>query len=341
MKIKTLMDFLNKDGAEVFSANEQLDSRASGAGEREKVIYIENARLETAGEQGAGKELLGSGTGWTDDAMGQILISEGILSGADVNRIVDYQREKGLFFGEAAIELDLVKQDDILKALSRQFGYTYGQHGAASKDMVMAMSPFGEVAEEFRSIRAHLLNDWLTPDRKMLAVMSPGGGEGRSYFAANIALAFSQLGQSTLLIDADLRSPRQHEIFEVKTRVGLSSLLAGRISMAELDMLPEKISAFPNLAILGCGPVPPNPSELLSGCRFRPILAKLDKYFDVIIIDSPSANYDADVMAIASIAGSALLVARRGYSRMDETKSLVALLNKARAMVVGAVLNEY
>jgi hypothetical protein len=107
--------------------------------------------------------------------MGEILLSQGKLDVAGVNRVVDYQREKGLYFGEAAIELKLVKQDDILRALSSQFGYSYGNDEPSSKEMVMASAPFSEVAEEFRSIRAHLLNEWLSPSRKTLAIVSPVG----------------------------------------------------------------------------------------------------------------------------------------------------------------------
>jgi receptor protein-tyrosine kinase len=341
MKIKTLMDFLNKDGTESRDLVENRSDTEVHTPDSEKIVYIDNARLETASEQSAGKDLLNNDTRWADQAMGDILVSQGKLNAESVNRIIDYQREKGLYFGEAAVELDLVKQDDILKALSSQFGYSYGQNDNASKDMVMASDPFSEVAEEFRSIRAHLLSDWLTPERKVLAIVSPGNQEGRSYFAANIALAFSQLGKSTLLIDADLRLPRQHEIFAVASRVGLSMLLAGRVRMEELDVLPDRVPAFPYLSVLGCGPVPPNPSELLGGHRFPTILRKLEQFFDVIIIDAPPGIYRSDVSSIAAVAGSALLVARRGYSRMGDTKSLMAVLNKAKATVVGSVLNQF
>jgi capsular exopolysaccharide synthesis family protein len=149
------------------------------------------------------------------------------------------------------------------------------------------------------------------------------------------------LGKSTLLIDADLRSPRQHNIFSVRGRVGFSLLLAGRVKMDELSMLPDKIAAFPYLSVLSSGPIPPNPSELLGNDRFSTIIRKVEKYFDVIIIDSPAAVYRADIMSIASVAGSALLVTRCGYSKLADTKSLMTVLSKAKAKVVGAVLNQF
>jgi protein-tyrosine kinase len=302
---------------------------------------LEHAQRETAIDQTEGNALLGEDTHWEDQSIGDLLVLQGKLSSVDVNRIVDYQREKGLYFGEAAVELGLVKQDDILRVLSNQYGYSYGHNEPSSKDMVMATAPFSQIAEEFRSIRAHLLYDWLTPDRKTLAVVSPGNHEGRSYFAANIALAFSQLGRSTLLIDADLRFPRQHEIFSITTRIGISTLLAGRVKMEQLDQLPDKVSAFPHLSVLGSGPVPPNPSELLASTKFTSILREIEKYFDVIIIDTPAAIYRSDVLSLASGAGSALLLARSGHSSVKQTKVLTAFLNKSKARIVGAVLNQF
>ena len=118
-------------------------------------------------------------------------------------------------------------------------------------------------------------------------------------------------------------------------------LLAGRVRIEQLDMLPNRVSAFQYLSVLGCGAVPPNPSELLSNGRFPSILRELKKYFDVIIIDTPSGAYKSDIISIASMAGSALLVARGGRSRIDKTKSLMSILSEAKAQVVGAVLNQY
>jgi len=343
MKIKSLMDFLNKDTVEYGGerAEDPGGENVSSSGE-EKVVYIENARLETAKERSERKELLAGGTRWADQSMGDILIDLGKLGHEDVDQIIYYQREKGLYFGEAAVELGLVDQEDILQALSTQFGYTYDRNQESlSTEMVMAYSPFGGQAEEFRTIRAHLLSTWLTVERKVLAVVSPESDEGRSYVAANLAMSFSQLGRSTLLIDANLREPRQHEIFNFTRRIGLSMLLAGRIKMEDLDDLPDQISNFQYLSVLGCGAIPPNPTELLSSNSFSLILKVLKKYFDVIIVDTPPATYQADLLSIASVAGSALLVARGGHSKMENTKNLISTLTRADVDVVGAVLNQF
>jgi len=342
MKIKTLMEYLNKEAGE-FRSEREAPPGSADAAQEENVVYIENTRLENAREESERKDLLTSGTQWADQKMGKILIDLGRLREEDVNQIIDLQREKGLYFGEAALQLKLVDEKDILHALSIQFGYTYDKdEKSLSSEMVMACSPFGEQAEKFRSIRAQLLNNWLQPEQKTLAIISPDSKAGRSYVAANLALAFSQAGHSTLLVDADMRAPRQHDIFRFTRRIGLSMLLAGRIKIEDLDALPDQISNFQYLSVLGCGAVPPNPAELLSRNSFPLILRELKKFYDIIILDTPSAtDYQSDIISIGSVAGSALLVMRRGHSKMDETKNLISTLSKVKAKVVGAVLNQY
>lgn len=343
MKIKTFMDYLNKESA---ASSDKPAARRNSESEKrsgsEKVIYIENAKLETVGDQAQRNELLAGGTQWADQCMGEILVDLGKLGDADVNRIIALQQDKGLYFGEAAVELGLVTQDDILQALSTQFGYTYSPSlDKLSTELIMASSPFGKQAEEFRAIRGQLLSRWLQPEQKTLAVVSPETGEGRSYVAANLALAFSQSGHSTLLIDADMRAPQQHKLFSMTRRIGFSMLLAGRVKAEDLDALPDQISTFQKLSVLGCGAVPPNPAELLNRNAFALIMRELKKYFDVIIFDTPPATYMADVIAIASVAESSLVVTRCGHSKIDEVKSLMSLLAQAKCNVVGSVLNEY
>lgn len=342
MNIKKLMNLLNKESADFTPVPETRVETVVESSSDEKVIYIENARLETVSEQAERKALLSTSTQWADRIMGDILVDLGKLRPDDVERVLELQRKKGLYFGEAAIELELVDKEDVMQALSSQFGYTYNRNEAAlSKELVMAYTPFGEQAEEFRSIRGQLVNNWLSRDEKTLAVVSPEAGDGCSYVASNLAISFSQLGHSTLLIDANLRSPRQHQVFDFTSRIGLSMLLAGRLSLEQLDVMPDKVPGFQHLSVLCCGAVPPNPAELLGRGIFPLILRELKKYFDIVIVDSPPASYQADIMSIASAVDGALLVTRGGHSKLDDIKVLVSMLDKADAPVAGAVLNQY
>lgn len=275
--------------------------------------------------------------------IGKILLEAGKLTHEDVERVVELQERDGLFFGDAALKLKLVTEQDVQYALSRQFGYptVFASEGVFGKDLVAAYKPFEAQAETFRAIRSQLLHNWLTYDQKVLCIVSPGPREGRTYVAANLAVTFSLLGKQTLLIDADLRAPRQHEIFGFSRRVGLSPMLSGRIKKEELELLPEVIPFFTRLSVLGAGPVPPNPVELFSGPRFASILDELKRFYDIIIIDSPGGNYKADVQTLAAAAGSALLVMRRDYTKMEAARHLKQSLINSDVNVVGAVLNEY
>ena len=318
----------------------QIDKDLSGP--ENVVAYIEQARREAGEKAGVDQELMKAGTQWTHQRLGEILVDNGKLDARGVDRIIEHQRKNNIFFGDAALQLKLVEPEDILQALSIQFGYPCVQGSDAfSPELVMAHRPFGEQAETFRNIRSQLLTNCLESGEKVLAVASPESQEGRSYISANLAVAVSQLGYSTLLIDADMRAPRQHNIFNFTRRIGLSSMLTGRITAADLESLPDSIPPFDNLSVLGCGAIPPNPAELLGRGTFPLILRELIKYFDFIIIDTPPAIYESEVVSIASAAGNALLVARRNHSKLENLKNLKSTLSKSGVNVVGSVLDQF
>jgi receptor protein-tyrosine kinase len=158
---------------------------------------------------------------------------------------------------------------------------------------------------------------------------------GRSYLAANLAVVFAQMGESTLLIDADLRHPRQHEIFKLDNRQGLSMLLGDRCDSDGI----QPVSALTNLSVLAAGPVPPNPQELLNRPVFGAILESVTERFDVVLIDTPAFATAMDVSIIARNTGAALLVARKNESRLGTVSGFAGALARAGVNVVGSVLN--
>src|SRR5918994_3714216 len=162
--------------------------------------------------------------------LGAILMDEGKLSAADAEQVLKRQRELGWRFGEAAIELNFITDADLQQALAKQYEFPYLVSGpdGVSKELIAAWDPFHAVVEELRAVRTQLLVRWFNPGagRRTLAVTSPCAREGRSFIAANLAVVFSQLGERTLLIDADLRHPRQHRLFGLTNAVGLSAILA-------------------------------------------------------------------------------------------------------------------
>jgi protein-tyrosine kinase len=274
-----------------------------------------------------------------DRSIGRILLDAGKLKAGDAERALRLSKEKAIRFGEACLELKLVTQADIDSALARQFDYPYIRPGEANlhDDLVAAYHPFSGQVEALRALRTQLLLRWFSSDHRLLAIVSPSRGDGRSHLAANLAIVFSQLGERTLLIDADMRDARQHELFKLSNQYGLSAMLTGRVSGAAI----ERIAAFRNLSVIAAGATPPNPLELVSRAEFKDLLARESRAFDVVLIDTPAAETCSDAQAIAARAGGALVVARENKSRVEALRHLAASIRSAQAEVVGSVLNRH
>src|SRR2546430_490029 len=212
--------------------------------------------------------------------IGAILVDEGKVTAYGAEQVLARQRELGWRFGEAAIELNLIPDTDRRQALAKQYEFPYLISGpdGVSKELIAAWDPFHPVVEELRAVRTQLLIRWFNPEagRRTLAVTSPCAREGRSFIAANLAVVFSQLGQRTLLIDADFRAPRQQAIFNIADRYGLSSVLSGRSDLSAAS----PVSGLTGLSVLPAGPIPPNPLELLSRGGFAALLNRAETEYD-------------------------------------------------------------
>ncbi len=274
-----------------------------------------------------------------DRTIGAILIDAGRLRPEDAERIHQYQRQSELRFGEAGIELGLLTEADILYALSLQFDYPFIQPGGIkpiSTEVVAAYKPFSPEGERLRALRGQLQLRWFdeASHRTALAVVSDARKEGRSHLVANLAVTFAQLGQRTLLIDGDLRAPRQHKLFKVENQVGLSNLLAGRMQ----DQVVTFVHGIPGLAVLPAGPQPPNPAELLSRPAFARILEQSKSSFDVVLIDTPAFESGSDSALIARATGACLAIARTNVTRSSAYQRVVGSLSDNGVFLVGSVL---
>jgi protein-tyrosine kinase len=273
--------------------------------------------------------------------IGAILMDEGKITPSDAEQVLARQRELGWRFGEAAIELNLITDADLRQALAKQYEFPYLVSGpdGVSKELIAAWDPFHPTVEELRAVRTQLLMRWFNPEagRRTLAVVSACAREGRSFIAANLAVVFSQLGQRTLLIDADFRAPRQQSIFNMPDRFGLSSALSGRADLSAA--LP--VSGLTGLSVLPAGPVPPNPLELLSRASFAALLAKAQSEYDAILIDTPPLADYADGQCVAFRTCDVLLVAREHHTRMAQMERTARELANASARIVGTLMNAY
>jgi protein-tyrosine kinase len=273
--------------------------------------------------------------------IGAILIESGRLRREDVEEILWLQLKKGMRFGDAGHELGLLSRADVDFALALQFDYRYLRRGESrvSEEVIAAYDPFSSQVEALRALRSQLMLRWFDSDpaRKALAVLSAGRNEGRSYIAANLAVVFSQLGQRTVLIDADLRNPCQHKLFALDERAGLSTVLSGRAGLEAVQRIPS----LSHLSVLPAGVLPPNPQELVTRPAFAQLLRSLEPHVDVIILDSPAAAESADAQTLAVRAGAALLVARKNVTRMARAKHVADSVLHAKGTIVGAVYNDF
>jgi chain length determinant protein tyrosine kinase EpsG len=272
-------------------------------------------------------------------SMGAMLLDAGKLTPENAEHVLRMQKELGIRFGEAAQRLGLVSEADIHQVLARQFDYPYLQRGDAnySPRLVAAFEPFSPQAEALRAVRSQLMLRWFGHGRRALAIVGVGEGDGVSMFAANLAVVFSQLGEQTLLVDANLRRPCQHDIFDLKGRQGLSDLLAGR---AGLDTI-QRIASFADLSVLPAGTLPPNPQELLARAAFRSFNTQLEARYGVVLYDVPPFSAGVDALAVASRAGGVLLVARKDRTRVASVSRMAEQMAQAGAEVVGSVVVDF
>jgi len=270
--------------------------------------------------------------------IGALMVDAGRITADEAQRIHDYQNKVGLPFGEAGIAMGLLSDEDVRHALALQFGHaSLSPDAGLAKDLVAALDPDSPAVEHLRSLRSQLMLRWFENDAhpSALAVVSAGAGEGRSYITANLAVLFAQLGKRTLVVDADLRRPRQHRIFGIPGRIGLSAILAGRAG-------PEvivPIQPLPGLSLLPAGVLPPNPHELLSRPQFQRLLSALQANYEVILVDTAAAGSWADAGTVAARTGAALMVTCRDRSSMPRVIKLSEELREFGVSVVGAVLN--
>jgi receptor protein-tyrosine kinase len=281
----------------------------------------------------------------TDPArsIGDIWVATKRLDERDLQRILECQEKEGLPFGEAAIALKILSKDDIDFALNQQFDYAYLNPGdtSVSPQLVAAYNPFSRIGENLRAVRSQLMLRWFNdaPKHKVLAVVSPGKGEGRSFVAANLAVVFAQHGEKTLLIDGDLRATAesgQQALFKLSRSAGLSGVLADRVG----PEVVQQVSGLPGLFVLAAGALPPNPQELLGRSTFDRLLRVATDQFDVVLIDTPPGDHFADAEIIAARAGAAMLVARKNQSAIKNTNRFVTRLQNGGVAMVGAVLND-
>lgn len=283
------------------------------------------------------------------------------LSEEQVQRIEQEMTSKRLPFGPAAVSSQVVTQIELDKAMrwveeiarranwgviqsalnrnavARTITLKHSVTVVPGPKLTLLQDPYHPRSERIRSLRTELLLfDSRQGRANQIAILSPGAGEGRSLLAAELAIAFAQLGRRTLLVDADLRRPGLHSLFGAENTWGLAQALAYAEAPHFLG-----VEGIPQLSLLTSGPIAPNPLELVSDGRFERRLSEWRRTFDYVILDTPPVSDYSDGLAIATLAGRVLVVSRAASTAHRDMQEMLRRLASTQAQVLGAVLNHF
>jgi receptor protein-tyrosine kinase len=289
------------------------------------------------------------------------LISELGLTDVIVEKIYEAMQSTGTTFVEAAGQLGILKPGEIEQALrriqadrqpneagmietairriasDRQVVLRQGERVAPGPNLILAHDPDNPRSERLRALRTELLllNE-SARGANIVAVLSPGPGEGRSQLCAELAISFAQLGRRTLLVDADMRKPQQQVLFGSANQHGLSQCIAHN----EKPYF-HPVAGLPFMHLLTSGPIPPNPLELLSDGRFSNLLTEWRNSYEFIVLDTPPVAQCADGLAVATMAARALVLSRAQHTTYKSTRALLRRLASTQSRLLGAVINHF
>ncbi|WP_139691844.1 CpsD/CapB family tyrosine-protein kinase [Sporolactobacillus terrae] len=203
------------------------------------------------------------------------------------------------------------------------------------RHLIAFYKPKSTTAEQYRTIRSNVDFSAVDSDLKTIMLTSSGPGEGKSTTAANLAVVMAQQGKKVLLIDADLRKPTMQYTFRVSNTEGLTTMLTKQTAFEDTIKKTE----VDNLFIMTSGPIPPNPAELLSSVVMESFIKHALTLFDNVIIDTPPVLAVTDAQVLANVCDGTILVVRSGVAEKEAALKAKELLNKAKAKILGVVLN--
>jgi polysaccharide biosynthesis transport protein len=204
-----------------------------------------------------------------------------------------------------------------------------------SDNLLSSLQPRNPIVDTYRTLRTNLQFASVDKPITSLLITSSIPGEGKTLTSANLAITFAEMGKRVLLLDGDMRKPRMYTVFNIDKAPGLSDLLVRDLELTKV-IYPTLV---PNLSIIPCGTVPPNPAEMIASQRMTDLIRKLESKYDLVLIDSPPVNVVTDAMLFANKVGHVLLVIKFAATNWRVAGDALANLRRSKINILGAILN--
>jgi len=205
----------------------------------------------------------------------------------------------------------------------------------AQTHLITLSDPRSAAAEAYRTLRTNIMFTSVDKPITTLAVTSPTANDDKKIVLANLAITFAQAGHKTIIIDADLRRPAQHELWGVSNERGLTTMM---LEDASLSSPPLIATDIPNLSVLPSGILPPIPADILSSPRMNDVIGVLKARAHYLLFDSSPVLVATDAALLGAKLDGVILVVRAGYTRRDHTAQARQTLERVNARVLGAVM---
>lgn len=211
-----------------------------------------------------------------------------------------------------------------------------------AEELIVQSNSKSVISEALKTIRTNISFTKTNGNSRAILFTSCNSGEGKSWIASNMAVAYAQSNKNVIIVDADMRKGRQHNIFKVKNIKGLSNCLSEIQGKDDYETLKNYIqeTQIPKVHIITIGAIPPNPSELLLSSKMRDFIYMLKCIYDIVIIDGTPCNLVSDSIPVSQIADTTILVTESRKTKIEDLKNVIKSIKNANGNIEGVILNK-